>query len=185
MGSRPQGPCQGHGLLGGLESCTPGVGLLEAELLVCKRRLGEPQGSGRPRVRQGGGGQSRFIVQTSPDLVTRPVTGDGWPPSLTFHPSLLNRPNYCICLSFEPQMIHSGHGGRLYFSAPVWRAPLIVSFRGSLAGGWLGPRVSGEGTLPATGDGMSLSHEHHPAKSWTLALCYGGKLALPSWVPGL
>lgn len=173
---QPQGPCQGHGLLRGLESCTPGVGLLEAELLVCKRRLGEPQG---------GGGQSRFIVQTSPDLVTRPVTGDGWPPSLTFHPSLLNRPNYCICLSFEPQMIHSGHGGRLYFSAPVWRAPLIVSFRGSLAGGWLGPRVSGEGTLPATGDGMSLSHEHHPAKSWALALCYGGKLALPSWVPGL
>lgn len=98
-------------------------------------------------------------------MVTRPVTGDGWPPSLTFHPSLLNRPNYCICLSFEPQMIHSGHGGRLHFSAPVWRAPLIVSFRGSLVGGWFGHCVSQEGTLPITLEGISLNHEHHPSEA--------------------
>lgn len=31
-------------------------------------------------------GRRCFIVQTSPDVVTRLVTGDSWPPSLTFHP---------------------------------------------------------------------------------------------------
>lgn len=164
VGASAPGHGQGHGPPRRAWNPVSLVGLLETKLLVFEPSLGKPQGSGRQRAGQGGGGQCRFIVQTSPDLVTRLVTGDGWPPTLTFHPSLLNRPNYCICLSFEPQMIHSGHGGRLHFPAPVWRAPLIVSFRGSLSGGFFGPHVSGEETCPATVEGMSLSHEHQPSE---------------------
>lgn len=72
-------------------------------------------------------------------------------------------------------MIHSGHGGRPHFSAPVWRAPLIVSFRGSLAGGWVcPPRFRGG---DSAGDAV-------PPKPWAQSLRHqGGRLALPSGVP--
>lgn len=133
-------------------------------------------------------GQGWFIVQTSPDLVTRLVTGDGWPPSLTFHPSLLNRPNYCICLSFEPQMIHSGHGGvrgggrEATLFSPCLDCSTNCILQRKFGRRLLWSCVSGEETLSALVEGMSPTREYHPRGAWASG---SQLLSLPSWSLGL
>lgn len=60
-------------------------------------------------------------------------------------------------------MIHSGHGGDCAFQ-PVWRTLLIVTFGGSLPGGWFGPGVSGEELFPLWWKGCHWALSVTPAE---------------------